>query len=92
MAAANISWSDQLIQQIADEVFQRIQSHLHCNSKIFPEKLAIDEQEASDIVGVPRYVLKGCRERGEIKPSKIGKKWFYTREQLVAFAERGQAK
>ena len=89
MSAASSNWSDQLIDSIADRVFQRIQKHLESNSRIFPEKLTFDEQEAADILGVPRYVLKACRERGEISPAKIGKKWYYTREQLTLFSEQG---
>jgi hypothetical protein len=87
MSVAN--WSDQLVDSIADRVFQRIQNHLESNSRIFPSKLTFDEQEAADILGVPRHVLKACRERGEISPAKIGKKWFYSRELLTSFSQRG---
>jgi hypothetical protein len=89
MSALSQNWSDQLIDSIADRVLQRIQSHLEGTSKIFPKKLTFDEIEAAEILGIPRHVLKGCRERGEIVPAKIGKKWHYTREQLISFAATG---
>lgn len=89
MSAVSSNWSEQLIDSIADRVFQRIQKHLECSSTIFPTKLTFDEQEAADILGIRKHVLKACRERGEITPTKIGKKWHYTREQLTTFAESG---
>lgn len=84
-----MNWSEQLVEQIADKVFQRIQSHLDCNNRIFQDKLLFDESEAADILGIPRHVLKGCRERGEINPAKVGKKWAYSREVISAFAQKG---
>lgn len=83
------SWSDQLVDQIADRVFARIQSHIAADNRIFSDKLTFDEQEAADILGIPRHVLKACRERREITPRKIGKKWHYTREHLCEFASAG---
>lgn len=85
-----MNWSDALVEQIAERVFTRIQSHIAADSRIFPDKLTFDEGESAEILGVPRYVLKGCRERGEISPRKIGKRWHYTREQLCAFASAGE--
>lgn len=86
---ATTSWSDQLVDQIADRVLQKIQKHLEANNRIFPDKLTFDEQEAAAILGVARHVLKGARERGEVTPAKIGKKWHYTRDVLVEYAQRG---
>lgn len=80
-------WSTALVEQIAERVYDRISKHISTDSQIFGAKLTFDEQESADILGVPRYVLKGCRERGEINPRKIGKKWQYSREQLCRFAE-----
>ncbi len=84
--SSSAAWSDILVDQIADRVFQRISVHIASDSRIFGEKLTFDEQEAADIIGIPRYVLKGCRERGEITPRKIGKKWHYSRNQICEFA------
>lgn len=83
-----MNWSDLLVEQIAERVFEKVQGHLSHSDRIFANKLTFDEQEAADIIGVPRYVLKGCRERGEIKPRKIGKRWHYSREQLCEFASQ----
>jgi hypothetical protein len=81
-----MNWSDALVDQIADRVFARIQSHIATDNRVFSNKLTFDEQESAEILGIPRHVLKGCRERGEILPKKIGKKWHYSRQQLNEFA------
>lgn len=81
-----MNWSDILVEQIAERVYEKVQAHLSQNDRIFADKLTFDEQEAADILGLPRHVLKGCRERGEIKPRKIGRKWHYTRDMLCEFA------
>lgn len=82
-----MSWSESLVDQIADRVLDRVSRFVSSDDRIFGAKLTFDEGEAAEILGVPRYVLKGCRERGEITPTKIGKKYQYTRKMLIEFAE-----
>lgn len=82
------TWADGLVEQIAERVYERISRHLASAERIGGDKLTFSEAEAAELLGVPRHVLKAARERGEISPAKIGKGYRYSRELLVAYANR----
>lgn len=87
MSTANTSpnWADSLVDQIADAVYQRIQSHIEGSAKLGGDKLTFNESEAAELIGIPKHVLKVARERGEISPPKIGKAYRYPREMLLKY-------
>ena len=51
-------------------------------------RLAWTEAEAAAVLGVNSHVLRDCRLRGEINATRIGKKYIYSRPQLIAFLSR----
>ena len=83
------SSAEPFIEEIAERVFQKIERHIQ-NQSIFGDRLTFTESEAAELLGCPKHVLKGCRERGKIKPVKVGKCWKYSRELLTQFANRGE--
>ncbi|MCR9296339.1 MAG: helix-turn-helix domain-containing protein [bacterium] len=80
-------WADDLVEKIADRVWQRIAERDSFESRLFADRLTFNEQEAAAMLGVPKHVLKGCRERGEISPPKIGKQYRYSRELLLEISK-----
>ena len=48
------------------------------------QRIGYTEAEASKLLGVPSHVLRDARRRGEIRARKIGKKWIYSFDSLVA--------
>ena len=49
------------------------------------------EPEAAAMFGMKPYVLRDARLRGEISGSKIGKRIFYSRDELLKLLARNQA-
>lgn len=47
-------------------------------------RIALDEGEAAEACGVRRHVLRDMRLTGQIKAQKLGRKFVYTREDLLA--------
>lgn len=68
------------IQQIVSAVVSELrgQSILQDASRV-----GYTEVQAAEALGLPRYVLRDARLRGEISASKVGKKYVYSREALV---------
>ena len=46
-------------------------------------RVALDEQEAAAACGVRRHVLRDLRLSGRIKAHKLGRKYVYTRDDLL---------
>ena len=84
-----MSWSEAFLDQVADRVAERIRRETDYANRVFPNKLLFDEGEAAELLGIPRHVLKGTRERGEIRVPKVGKKYQYSRELLLDIARNG---
>lgn len=53
-------------------------------------RIALDEAEAAQACGVRRHVLRDLRLSGAIKAQKIGRKFVYTRADLLAVLGLGQ--
>lgn len=49
------------------------------------ERLAYPEAEAAAAMGVPQYVLRDCRLRGELQGRRVGKRVLYSRDELLRF-------
>ncbi len=49
------------------------------------DRLGYTEAEAAALLGVPKHVLRDARLRGEISARRVGAKYVYGRQSLVAF-------
>ncbi len=49
------------------------------------------EPEAAALVGVQPHVLRDCRRRGEIHAVLVGKRYVYSRDELLRFLRDGRA-
>jgi hypothetical protein len=67
---------EQLVRQIIGEVLGAID---------WPQgRLALDEAEAAAACGVNKHVLRDLRLSGRLKARKLGRKYVYTRDDLLA--------
>ena len=48
-------------------------------------RIAYTEPEAASLFGFAPHVVRDARIRGELKGSKLGKKWCYSRAELLAW-------
>ncbi len=55
-------------------------------------RLGYTEREAAALLGLPQHVLRDCRLRGEIQARKAGKRFIYSRDEILRFlaATEGQ--
>lgn len=77
------------VSAIADAVVSKLQI-LPKNTLVASdsnERLGCNEDEASKLLGVPGHVLRDARRRGEIRARKIGKRWIYSFDSLVAYLQ-----
>lgn len=49
------------------------------------ERLGFTESQAAELLGLPKHVLRDCRDRGEISGRLIGKRMVYSRKELEKF-------
>jgi len=78
---------DFVIEKIAARISSAVLSSLAPHQFHAEGKLSYSEAEAAELLGIPRHVLKGVRERGEIMPRRVGKSYRYGRQMLLDFAE-----
>jgi len=80
--ALQIEFSADDLRPIVEEIVATLADKL----TKFDDRLSVDEREAARLLGVPRSALRDARTAGKIKPSaKIGKRWLYTRKDLLRF-------
>lgn len=54
-------------------------------------RIGYTEAEAADLLGVERHTLRDCRLRGEIAARKVGKRYVYSKQSLLAFLDEVDA-
>ena len=75
---------------IVEQVLDRVLARREADAKRFGGRLAFTEPEAAAMLGMKPYVLRDARLRGEIIGFRIGKKIFYSREELLKLLARNQ--
>jgi hypothetical protein len=74
------------LRPIVVAVLDEWQARVDRERSVLPDdRLAIEEGEASRLLGIPRHVLRDCRLRKEIVGSRVGKKIVYQRRELLRF-------
>jgi hypothetical protein len=71
-----------LVDAVVEDVLARIGND---------NRIAFPERDSADMLGVKKHILRDARLRGEINPARIGRGYFYTRRQLLEFAEGKRA-
>lgn len=58
-------------------------------SELIPSvRLSYSEADAAAALGMSRQALGNARRRGDVRGALIGNKYFYSREELLAFLRR----
>lgn len=68
-----------LIGQIIEQTLRRLQDD---HAKV-DGRLAFPEAEAAQLLGIPAHSLRDARLRGDVEAVRIGKRWLYTRDELL---------
>ena len=55
-------------------------------------RLAYNEAEAAALLGLKNHQLRDARLRGQITGAPLGKRYYYTRADLIKFLESRRAK
>jgi excisionase family DNA binding protein len=77
-----------LIRECVVEVLDRLEGNA---ARLDSTRLAFTEAEAAKLLGVPAYTLRDARYRNELKGRKVGKRWCYSRAELLRFlGEEGE--
>ncbi len=79
-AAVQLTFDRTLLRELVEEVLREAFSALDWPAG----RIALDEAEAAQACGVGRHVLRDLRLSGAIKAQKIGRKFVYTRNDLLA--------
>ena len=79
-AAVQLTFDRTLLRELIEEVLRETLSVLDWPAG----RIALDEAEAAQACGVRRHVLRDLRLSGAIKAQKIGRKFVYTRKDLLS--------
>ena len=79
-AALQLTFDRTLLRELVEEVLRETLSALDWPTG----RIALDEAEAAQACGVRRHVFRDLRLSGAIKAQKIGRKFIYTRADLLA--------
>ncbi len=86
--AVQLTFDRTLLRELVQEVLRETVGLLDWPAG----RIALDEEEAALACGVRRHVLRDLRLSGAIKAQKLGRKFVYTREDLlVALRSNGGA-
>ena len=85
-AAVQLTFDRTLLRELVEEVLREAFSALDWPAG----RIALDEAEAAQACGVRRHVLRDLRLSGAIRAQKIGRKFVYTRADLLTALSTNQ--
>jgi hypothetical protein len=80
--------NDKALADLIDRIADRVVAKLQNGSGAGSETIAYREPQAAQLLGIPQHRLKAARLRGDIKASRVGRAFLYTRRALLALAQR----
>lgn len=78
-SAVQLTIDRHLLREVVEEVLREAIGILDWPAG----RIALDEEEAAQACGVRRHVLRDMRLSGRIKAPRIGRKYVYTRDDLL---------
>lgn len=89
----NLSLSQDDLRQIAQAVVAELDDRGAVEAKLPEGRIGYTEAEAAGLLGMPQHVLRDARlreqEEGRSLGKRIGKRWYYAREELLNFLRQG---
>lgn len=78
-----MQFDDDDLTPLIERVVTRVLAQHELDDGKLGNRLAYSEAEAAALIGVKPYVLRDARLRGEVIGSRIGKRIFYSRDELL---------
>ena len=85
-----IEFSNTELEPLIETVVQQVLRQLDEVRSQHGDRLAYTEPEAAAALSVQPHVLRDARLRGEIAAVRMGKRWLYSREELMRFLGSGR--
>jgi len=85
-----VQFDDADLEPLITKIVATVLAQREDDGERFGGRLAFTESEAAAMLGMKSYVLRDCRLRGEIVGTRIGKRIFYSRDQLMKLLARNQ--
>ena len=76
------------LEPLIDAVVQRTLAQCRHVNENGEERLAWSEKEAAELLGMKVWVLRDLRLDGAVQATQIGRRWFYTKDQLMELFRR----
>jgi hypothetical protein len=86
----HVKFDDDDLEPLVEQVVARVLEQRTGNDAKLGTRLAFTEPEAAALLGMKPYVLRDARLRGETIGSRIGKKVYYSRDELLKLLARNQ--
>jgi Helix-turn-helix domain len=75
-----------VIQTVEETLLQR-----EADEARLGDRIAYTEAESAALLSVQQHVLRDCRRRGEISAKLVGKRYLYSRAELLRLLGEGGA-
>lgn len=85
-----MQFDDDDLTPLIERVVTRVLDQRQADDAKLGNRLAYTEPEAAALLGMPAHVLRDARLRGEVVGSRIGKRIFYSRDQLLKLLAKNQ--
>lgn len=85
-----IKFEDRDLEPLIQRVVTRVLDQRQVNDATLGSRIGFTEAEAAGLLGMKPYVLRDARLRGEIVGSRIGKKIYYDRDELLKLLTRNR--
>jgi hypothetical protein len=78
-----MQFDDDDLTPLVERVVTRVLDQRQAADAKLGQRMAFTEPEAAAMFGMKPYVLRDARLRGEVSGSRIGKRIFYSRDELL---------
>lgn len=80
------------LRPLVTEILRQTLTECHHLTEGNEPRLAWSEADAAKLVGMQRWQLRDRRLEGQVLATKVGRSWFYTKEELMKlFTEKRRA-
>jgi hypothetical protein len=85
-----MQFDDDDLMPLIERVVTRVLDEREAIDAKLGKRMAYPEPEAAAMFGMKPHVLRDARLRGEVVGSRIGKRIFYSRDELLKLLARNQ--
>lgn len=86
----NMQFDDDDLLPLIERIVTRVIDQRQADDEKLGQRLAYPEPEAAGLLGMKPYVLRDARLRGEVSGTRIGKRIYYGRDELLKLLAKTQ--